>query len=106
MISKKLLSEVLEIGFIGNVEVVGNTVYISSTDGTEVLSINVDKLVRECKEWVLQQKNVWRFQVTFHNENTELQHLIGKIVVHINEEGNDFIADTELEALFKAVNSY
>ena len=100
MISKKLLSEVLDIE-IRDMKSVNSTLYINSTSAIEASiclafgsyesHINIHELAHKCKEWALQYK--YEFLSGY---------LSGRGYVVVMEQRRTWYADTEVEAIFKA----
>ena len=110
MISKELLSEVIEIkqNRIGILKQLKNEIQYS-TSGGYVSLINVYELAHKCKEWAVKQNeeyiNILNISSGVSNGGTKYCDM--SLQLFDNEDNIDninerFTADTEPEAIFKA----
>lgn len=107
MISKELLSEVLgytpfKIDKIKQVDGVGLTLILLNQDGTVRSYQNIYQLAHKCKEWAYTQGYILFSKIRLNSSLASCYFdTMGK---HDYEDGyhNDFRAESEPEAIFKA----
>ena len=102
MISKELLSKVLDIDSPDHVELtygsnyennVKQSLLLSYNDGSEPITINIYELAHKCKEWL---HNIgFTFKIEFSKKDVSLM-FYGPI------KNPYHVADTELEVVFQA----
>lgn len=112
MISKELLSEVLNITAvcddISNIELTANTItfiedYWDEDEGSGFYrshSINIYELAHKCKEWA--NKQGYKKVYSGIYESTDQGSMYICILDSNDTNCKDFWADTEVEAIFKA----
>ena len=99
MISKELLSEVLKIDDIVHIQKEGINYLFISRANNQAIIINIYELAHKCKDWAYSKDYSYlsgRDDIFFHS----YKYICS---VGIDESSTeDFYADTEVEAIFKA----
>jgi hypothetical protein len=102
IISKELLSEVLNLDYVEvyEIELIGSHMHYTLVLEDDIISddmtINVHELAHKCKEWA------WK---TYgHSGAIQAGYILGRFdaMILFNGDGYHFKGDTEPEAIFKA----